>query len=506
VNPPTTQHVIQERVDPAVYLLNIQVSANLSVPQWTLNNTAWAAVWDQAINNALNGDIGTDLQSVENSVFQQIAANPSTYIVADPSQPARTLSYTLPEVASAFGVTPNGVLVTAAHAVVQDPKEVNQAFAQRALPQLDQQDQQTIAQFLTDLSQQLQIPNFTPDQENNLLSAVRTFEAQHLTVTNESQQITAQSGVAIPGIDNATKGIPVSVIGTPGQPYPGKDVALLKIDGQSNLPTVPLAAGDNAVSAGDNVYVAGYPAASTILAGASGGPLQPTVTEGPLTAVKSTDSGVPVLQTQAPISGGNSGGPLLDAQGQVVGVVVASALNPDGTVAEGQNFAIPISVVWDFLNQNGVHPSQSITTQLYDQALNNVDLGYYKRALPLLQQVNALQPGSPYVQEQLAGAQQAILNHQDRTPTSGSPLPLVGAAVGGLVVIGLVSGALIWRRRRKQSQPVAPANLDYVWVSSNPVPGEQPVTSGAPMETTGATRAANLGSSTVSTPDTTIHD
>ena len=63
-----------------------------------------------------------------------------------------------------------------------------------------------------------------------------------------------------------------------------------------------------------------------------------TVTAGILSAVRD-DSGVKLLQTDAAVNPGNSGGPLLNNKAQVIGVVVAKVRG------EGLNFAIPINYV-----------------------------------------------------------------------------------------------------------------------------------------------------------------
>ena len=64
-----------------------------------------------------------------------------------------------------------------------------------------------------------------------------------------------------------------------------------------------------------------------------------TVTSGIVSAYRD-DFALDYLQFSAPISPGNSGGPVLDEQGRVVGVAVAKMVT---TGAEGIGFAIPAS-------------------------------------------------------------------------------------------------------------------------------------------------------------------
>lgn len=114
-----------------------------------------------------------------------------------------------------------------------------------------------------------------------------------------------------------------------GEVFPGKDVALIKVAAR-NMATVPLG-DDTALGAGDRLFVLGFPGAATFnptLSKASQG--EPTLTQGVLSAKKGVNGGYTVLQTDAGMTHGNSGGPVLDEQGKVVGHVVAEVRVPDG--------------------------------------------------------------------------------------------------------------------------------------------------------------------------------
>jgi S1-C subfamily serine protease len=68
--------------------------------------------------------------------------------------------------------------------------------------------------------------------------------------------------------------------------------------------------------------------------------LEDSVTSGVVSALRSGGSTGPVLQFDAPVNPGNSGGPVVNAQGQVVGVVNAKIGN-----AEGISLGIPVAVL-----------------------------------------------------------------------------------------------------------------------------------------------------------------
>jgi len=124
---------------------------------------------------------------------------------------------------------------------------------------------------------------------------------------------------------------------------PATDVALLKVEASSRaLKPLPLGDSDG-IHVGDQVAAIGNPLG-----------LDRSITLGIVSALHrslTSPEGTPidrVIQTDAALNHGNSGGPLLNAQGQVVGV--SSAISTGGTGAEGNigiGFAIPINTVRD---------------------------------------------------------------------------------------------------------------------------------------------------------------
>lgn len=115
------------------------------------------------------------------------------------------------------------------------------------------------------------------------------------------------------------------------------DLALLKIAGVSGLPAATLGKSSD-VRVGDDVVAIGNALAL------KGGP---TVTRGIVSALDRTLSTqeatmTGLIQTDASISSGNSGGPLVDATGKVIGINSAVASSGQGTAAENIGFAIAI--------------------------------------------------------------------------------------------------------------------------------------------------------------------
>jgi S1-C subfamily serine protease len=113
---------------------------------------------------------------------------------------------------------------------------------------------------------------------------------------------------------------------------PVTDLAVVKISGAKNLPVAPLGKSDE-VQVGDWAIAVGNPLG-----------LDNTVTLGIVSTLKRSsatigmgDKRIEFIQTDAAINPGNSGGPLLNGQGEVIGI--NTAIRADAT---GIGFAIPI--------------------------------------------------------------------------------------------------------------------------------------------------------------------
>ena len=143
---------------------------------------------------------------------------------------------------------------------------------------------------------------------------------------------------------------PATVVGTD----PTADIAVLRVGGLSNLATVTFG-NSSTVTVGDPVVAIG----NALGLGGS-----PTVTEGiisatgrTITAADKTGSNEEtlhgLLQTDAPISPGNSGGPLVDAAGGVIGMDTAAA--SAGTTGSSLGFAIPANAVERIAEEIGTH-------------------------------------------------------------------------------------------------------------------------------------------------------
>jgi Trypsin-like peptidase domain len=122
---------------------------------------------------------------------------------------------------------------------------------------------------------------------------------------------------------------------------PAKDLALLAIDGVKDLPFLELGT-DDGLTELNEIVAFGFPFGTML---ASGGGSYPaiSVNVGNITALRRNKGVLERIQTDAALNPGNSGGPVLDRRGKVIGLVVA------GVRGSGVSFIIPVSHLTPFL-------------------------------------------------------------------------------------------------------------------------------------------------------------
>jgi len=126
-----------------------------------------------------------------------------------------------------------------------------------------------------------------------------------------------------------------------------KDLAVIQIPGYA-LPTIKLGDSD-ALRVGDSVLLVGNPL----------GILERSVSAGIVSAIRQSEDGYRVIQTDAAANPGSSGGPMIDSEGRAVGVVTFKIR---GT--ESLNFVIPINYVQGLLAATGSIALEDLSTRL----------------------------------------------------------------------------------------------------------------------------------------------
>lgn len=163
------------------------------------------------------------------------------------------------------------------------------------------------------------------------------------------------------------------------------DIAVLKVETREGYDAVELGDAEN-LKPGDTTFVVGAPINNeyswTVTRGIISG--KERLVEISTSTQSSADYVISVLQTDAAVNSGNSGGPLCNSNGEVIGVVSAKI---SGTGVEGMGFAIPIETAKEKADQiingkNTTYPYLGISM------MNLTDLKNYSNYYNYLQNTN----------------------------------------------------------------------------------------------------------------------
>jgi hypothetical protein len=173
------------------------------------------------------------------------------------------------------------------------------------------------------------------------------------------------------------------------------DAAIIKIE-MTDLPTVDLAGRTTHVHLGENVYIIGFPGAvlwhdflSVESRAAS------SVTFGRVSGFKLDVNERWVIQTDASISWGNSGGPAFNRNGEVVGAATFITTSVDGDQAiQGFNFLIPIQTIQQMAKDIGLTPkADDPFMDEWERAITAYFEGKYGQALAHVEAAEKRVPG-----------------------------------------------------------------------------------------------------------------
>ncbi len=222
---------------------------------------------------------------------------------------------------------------------------------------------------------------------------------------------------------------------------PQTDVALLKIDAE-DLPVMPLGSSES-TRVGEWVLAIGSPGL-----GGLGGPLETTVTAGIVSAkgrnirILSQQNQLAIedfIQTDAVINRGNSGGPLVNAAGEVIGINTAIA-STTGTY-QGYGFAVPIELARDVIDD--LIEFGEVRRALIGVGINNVNAADAKF----------------YGLDRVAGAKVGSFSFEN------SPARLAGIEIGD-VIVGVegepIQGVSDLQRKIRAYDPGETVTLDVV--------------------------------------------
>lgn len=427
---------LAELAKPATVLVMTQYTGNVTVPEVYIPNDRLGTLQNVLQRGVLSGAIPNNERAVVEAAVVELASNWRQYLAS--SGGSRNVGVNITGVGSGFFVTPDGYIVTNAHVVSEDEKVLKYQIAQQALGKLLVQDMADIEKEIGAVSE---------ETKKKLQAAVIDFYTNNMQIGDIKRDVSTLYGVGVPGVMSQPKPSPVEVIESGlGTPIPGKDVAILKAQGD-NFPTLPLG-DDKALKTGEQIYPLGYPADATFFPNFDPSSItESSLTAGLVSAQKTMEGGWTAIQTDAAIRGGNSGGPAMNSKGEVIGLSTFGLRDQQtGASAQGANFLVPTSIVKEFLGRTNVTPSSGPVTEKWTEAVLLMEQGYFKAAQEKLNEVNALRPGMPWVQNAISTATKEVMAGNDKTPS-----PIMPIAIGGGVVLILVVGGLAAMSKRKKT-------------------------------------------------------
>ncbi|MDA9588815.1 serine protease [Candidatus Pelagibacter sp.] len=154
---------------------------------------------------------------------------------------------------------------------------------------------------------------------------------------------------------------PVTILATDRS----NDLSLMKVD---TKPDDVFSVATDDANLLDDIYVAGFPFGKDVSSSVK-------VTKGVVSALTGIANNYSNIQIDAALQPGNSGGPIINKEGNVVGVAVAKLdykiiLENYDTIPEGTNFGIKSSTVQQFIKANNVN-----STQVNSREMSTKDIG-----------------------------------------------------------------------------------------------------------------------------------
>ncbi len=370
----------------------------------------------------------------------------------DVSLPASGGGYTLGATGSGAFVSANGDILTADH-VVDVPKDLlDQAIFQEPTSSSD------IANLLNTnpnchLSQPISANDVAAGyvQYAGIPYAVHYSSPRRLVwqstaftgpVSNTSQSSTLQGLLAAP-YHEATVVSSSSVN--------DNDVAIVHVD-MSDTPNIQL---DNsaAVAVEDQLTIIGYPGNGDVTDDGTD-LLTPSVNIISISAVKSNDNGEQLIQVGGNVEHGDSGGPALDAQGHIVGIVSFGFVGPNSPGSTA--FLRSSNSVRSLISAASLNTTPGPFERAWEAAFADYAAsysGHWHAAARALDDLSAHYPNFKGIQQYKDYADSAAAVEAPTSSLATQTVELAGGAAALLALIVVVATLLLMRARKRNRQP-----------------------------------------------------
>ncbi len=410
---------------PGVVMVRTVFSADVYVNKIQLDSRHFNRLIDSIRKIDSSGIIYTAEQKLD-IVLKEINARPNRFFKSSADyikEPEEITSS-----GTGFLITNDGYVATNCHLIDRDNAFIRRQFFLSAFQQITEANISALENAWA--------TRFSEQQKTSLYNTYASVYARlfSLSLFDLKKEIFIEYSVDTDlGLTSSVKKSAHVVIR--GQPMPGKDVAILKMDGDSTLATLKIA-GDDLPKVGEQLFVYGFPGPvinNNYLATESA--IEPTLTTGIVSAIRKSVSGWPLIQMDANINRGSSGGPVCNEKGEVVGLTTFGSIENSGGLAAGLNFAIPVSILAEYLDSAGVTAAQSESSEIFQDGVVFYDREFYKDALSKFQKVNEINRHFPGLAFYLKDSAKR-LKQKEETKSSMMRVDLL--VVGILLAAGLV--------------------------------------------------------------------
>jgi serine protease Do len=370
---------------PGVVMIRTEYSANVYVNSMRMDNRAFNRLLD-SIQNLDHGGGVTAEQKLD-IVLREMNNRPARFFQT-------TFDYIkqpelITSIGTGFFLTGNGYVATNCHLIDREDAFIRRQFILSAFRQITEA---SITALETSWAS-----HFTEQQRSLLYNTYASVYSRLFSMILYDLRKTIYVVYRADKEDGRTDTVKKAAdIVIKGQPMPGKDIAILKIADGDELPVLKLAP-ELLPRVGEQLFVYGYPGPVTnndFVSAASA--IEPTLTTGIVSAIKQSVGNWPVIQMDANINHGSSGGPVCNENGEVVGLTTFGSLENTGGLAAGLNFAVPVSILNEYLDSADVNPAPSEASRRFAHALDTYGQRRYNVALKefrAVQQLNSQYPG-----------------------------------------------------------------------------------------------------------------
>lgn len=418
---------------PGIVMIRTEYTANIYVNSMKMDERAFNALLD-SIQHLDHGG-GVLAEQKLDIVLREMNSRPARFFqttfdyIKQPEQITAT--------GTGFFVTDDGYVATNCHLIDRDDAFIRRQFMLTAFQQITNA---SIAAL-----ESAWATHFTEQQRSLLYNTYASVYSRLFSMIlydlKKNVYVVYRDDSPGKGSDTVKK---LATIIIKGQQMPGKDIAILKIVTGAEMPALSLA-DDQLPQVGEQLYVFGYPGPVTnndFVSAASA--IEPTLTTGIVSAVKKSVGGWPLIQMDANINHGSSGGPVCNEKGEVIGLTTFGSIENTGGLAAGLNFAVPVSILSEYLDTAGINPRRSESSRLFARALSFYDQQHYAAALKKFEDIQRLNNHYPGVYTYIAECRKLIKEGKDK---QNGAVERVIIMTGLLLILGV--GIVVFRLKRR---------------------------------------------------------